>query len=60
MASPKHQAKKQRLLDKIEAEQEAALAGASAPEPENQCEVCGFVAKTAGGLTSHQRSHKDG
>lgn len=29
-------------------------------EPEHACHACGFVAKTKGGLTAHQRSHKEG
>lgn len=26
----------------------------------NVCDVCGFEAKTSGGLAAHQRSHEDG
>jgi chromosome segregation ATPase len=58
-------------LDRIEASLDQIAGGASAGEEERRrlvldvvramkghvCEECGFVAQTAGGLASHQRSH---
>lgn len=47
------------------AEEPAATAEQTAEEPaataadDNVCPECGFEAKTAGGLASHQRSHED-
>ncbi len=31
----------------------------AAAKPKNVCATCGFEAKTAGGLTTHERSHEE-
>lgn len=31
----------------------------AAKKPKNVCDTCGFEAKTAGGLTTHERSHEE-
>lgn len=58
----------QSLIDRYE-DNYATIEQATAPDvPETRsadadthvCDECGFEAKTAGGLASHQRSHEDG